>query len=212
MSGSSDIKDLHPSVRKWWEPWASDLGIVGLNYSWQFRKAHGVEQVLDPAQWEGYDQIEGLIDGLISQPNSRRHVITTWNASDMNSEMCPITNCHNTMTQFFVQDSRLFMSTYQRSVDVMLGLPHNWIQQWAFLMWVAHRTGLAVGELSWMGGDQHIYKGHLDMAKRVVGENMAFLSQPELVYNPSGDEFKASDFMLDGEYEPIIEESLEMVT
>src|SRR5690606_26897284 len=126
--GSEDIKDLHPSVRPWWEPWANIEGQVLFNYSDQFRAFAGTDGRV-------VDQIEYLIDGIKNHPYSRRNVITTWNAADMTNPACPITNCHSTVTQAFVNpDNSLHLVTYQRSVDVICGLPHNWIQYWSFLL------------------------------------------------------------------------------
>jgi thymidylate synthase len=202
MSGSNYIGDLHESVRKWWEPWTNYLGNVQYNYSRQFRFF---------ASKTGYiDQIKTLIKGIKEHPYSRRNVITTWNTAEMNSPHCPITNCHGTVIQAFVDNfNRLTLVTYQRSVDVICGLPHNWIQYWAFLVWLAHRTGKKPYKLTWIGGDVHLYEKHMDMAKRIIEEDPH--KQPELIYKPTSDEFLADDFTLDGEYHPIINESVEMI-
>lgn len=206
MSGSADILDLHESVRHWWRPWATENGYIPFNYSVQFRDAIG-------AAGRRTDQIANLIDGIRNHPGSRRLVITTWNAAEMWSPDCPITNCHNTVTQCFVgADGALNMKTYQRSADVVCGLPHNWIQQWAFLMWLAHRSGRRVGWLEWEGGDCHVYKAHNDLTVRIL---RAAQNQrppvPRLVYAPTSDEFLADDFSLDGPYEPVITERAEMI-
>jgi thymidylate synthase len=205
MSGSSNLDDLHPSVHSWWKEWANSSGNVLFNYSKQFRRFRGETGVLD--------QIEFLIDGIKSHPYSRRNVITTWNAQEMAAAECPITNCHNTVTQAFVEDGELSLVTYQRSVDVVCGLPHNWIQQWAFLMWLAHRTGYGVGTLHWIGGDVHIYDQHLSLAERIVEESTSVVYNPELVYEPMGaTEFKADHFRLDCEYRPVLTDKAEMIT
>lgn len=152
MSGSPDINDLHPSVRPWWTPWADKTGWVNWNYSMQFRRY---------GDTSGFDQIAYLIDGIKNHPFSRRNVITTWHTEDMNREDCTITNCHGTVIQAFVRpDDSLHLVTYQRSVDVVCGLPHNWLQYWAFLLWVAHWSWRAVGSLTWIGGDVHVYEEH----------------------------------------------------
>lgn len=210
MSGSCNIKDLHPSVRKWWHPWADPEGNIANNYSMQFRSASGNGII-------NYDQIEGLIQGLIDQPSGRRHVITTWNAAEMNHPNTPITNCHNTLTQFFVdRKGALHLTTYQRSCDMVLGVPHNWIQEWAFLLWVAHKAKLSAGSMCWISGDAHIYASYLAMADRIISLNPKDYEGtehrvPQLIYSPTSDKFKADDFSLDGDYKSIIKESLELI-
>lgn len=201
MQGSDNINDLHPTVRTWWKPWADPQGFINHNYSSQFRDWGG-----------GFDQIEYLLDGIRDHPFSRRNVITTWNTSDMASPSTPITNCHGTVIQAFVQpDNKLDLFTYQRSVDVICGLPHNWIQYWAFLLWLASRTGKEPGKLQWMGGDVHVYPEHAVLAEKILRVEDSTPEPPRLLYTPSGEEFRASDFTLDSQYYPVIQDRAEMI-
>ncbi len=203
MSGSNDINDLHPSARPWWEPWANKTGNVPFNYSEQFRAFVG---------WQGQvDQVALLIDGVTNHPYSRRNVLTTWNACDMVNSATPITNCHNTVTQAFVSpaDNALNLVTYQRSADVVCGVPHNWLQMWAFLLWLARAGSRAVGSLTWVGGDCHVYDSHAGIAGRILCA--APPSQPELVYTPTTAAFRADDFTLSGPYSPVLSDRAEMV-
>ena len=102
------------------------------------------------------------------------------------------------------------METYQRSADVVVGLPANWIQQWAFLLWLARACGRKVGTLTWKGGDVHVYESHVDLAFRaLLAPSQA--DPPGLAYEPSADGFRADDFALTGPYAPAITERAEMV-
>lgn len=216
LSGSSNVRDLHPSVRKWWEPWASPSGRVKYNYGEQLR-----EQVYDATDYAApglkpcvgaFDQIAAFVDGIRSKPHSARHVISTWYSPEMYSPECPITNCHGTVIQASVNDGVLDLFTYQRSADLICGVPHNWIQYWAFLLWLSHRTGFKAGRLIWQGGDVHCYSAHESMIEKLLRIGAGSCQRtPQLIYTPSGDEFRADDFRLDGEYRPVITESVEMV-
>lgn len=203
MSGSNNVKDLHPAARPWWQPWANEEGFVFFNYSRQFREFEGASGHVD--------QIALLIDGVKNHPFSRRNVITTWNAADMNHPLCPISNCHNSLTQAFVDGANaLHLVTYQRSVDVVCGVVHNWIQEWAFLLWLASRTGRGVGSLTWIGGDVHLYEEHAELAQKVV--DVAHSEPcPELAYAPTCEEFRAEDFRLDRPYLPRILDRARMI-
>lgn len=206
LSGSNFIDDLHPAVRSWWEPWAAENGEVHFNYSRQLRNYSG--------DCGSVDQIQYLIDTIREHPNSRRAVITTWNTADMVHSLCPITNCWGTVIQAFVEDGDLSLMTYQRSADVVCGLPHNLAQMWALLMWLARRGGKGVGKLIWVGGDVHLYECHAGLADRICdlhGDPKGYDYPPDLIYEPSSEEFLAEDFSLDGEYAPLIEERAEMV-
>lgn len=206
MSGSSNIKDLHEKVRHWWEPWADKKGLIRNNYSKQFRRFKGDEGTID--------QVQYMINNLKKDPNSRRNAITTWNTADMASPNTPITNCHGSLIQAFVgADNQVDLAMHQRSADMALGVPHNFIQYWAFMIWLAHKSGRKPGSLFWFGGDCHIYNDHIDMVKKMrkqVEKKRYTYEIPNLVYTPTSEEFKADDFTLDIRYKPIIKESLKM--
>jgi thymidylate synthase len=214
MSGSNEMRDLHPSVHPWWQPWATDEasyhkpGVkpdmrVLYNYSVQFRDFQGRGCEID--------QIAYLTDGVRGHPFSRRNLITTWNTAEMAQDDCPITNCHGSLVQAFVDpDNTLHLTMYQRSADVVCGVPHNWIQYWAFLLWLAKRTGREVGSFTWIGGDVHLYHRHRELALRLASvEDVP--PAPTLVYRGDGDDFKADDFDIYGEYRPVITDRAEMV-
>lgn len=206
LSGSNNINDLHEKVRHWWEPWADKkTGIINYNYGHQFRNSHGTHG-------DGIDQISKLIYNLQIDPFSRRNIITTWNTVDMLSPFCPITNCHGSLIMTSVnQDKTLHLTMVQRSADMILGVPHNWIQYWAFLLWLSNKTNLNVGSLTWIGHDCHIYNEHINVAKRIVKEESEKIVTPKLVYNLSSSEFKTNDFILDGKYTPYLNEKVKMI-
>lgn len=211
MSGSNNIYDLHEKVRHWWEPWANEDGWIHNNYGVQFRRYRGMCHTGNPLV-KTTDQIQYLINGIKQHPYSRRNVISTWQTHDMVSPATPITNCHGSMIQFFVEpeDESLHLTMYQRSSDMVLGLPHNLIQYWAFLQYMAKMTMKRVGTFTWLGGDCHIYQDHYDMVKE-MGEKLFHVKKvPLLIYHPSGKEFKADDFKLSDKYNPIITKNLKM--
>ena len=205
MSGSNNVYDLHQSVRHWWHPWTDRMGNIMSNYSKQFRSYDG------SAFRKGFDQIQAFIDGIKEKPHSARHVITTWHTEEMYSPDTKITNCHGTVIQAFVHDGVLDLTMYQRSADLICGVPHNWIQYWAFLLWLSHRTGNKPGQFIWDGGDVHIYAAHYEMTGRIMYTDVDSVRTPQLVYTPTSEDFKADDFSLDGPYTPIITDSVEMV-
>lgn len=212
MSGSNNIKDLHPAVHHWWKDWADKDGWVHYNYSDQFRYFRGAD--LTKPEFDrafSFDQISYLIEGIKKHRTSRRLVATTWNPAEMNLPNCPITNCHGTVIQLFSDDETkiLDLTTYQRSCDLILGVPHNWIQYWAFLLWVAKRTGSKVGKMIWIGGDVHIYNepSHRKAADWIVehrgDSTINSYGSPELVFDgDDDDDFKACDFELNRPYQP----------
>lgn len=206
LSGSTNLDSMHPDVHPWWKPWANEYGNIPYGYG-------------DVLRWWGednFDQIGYLLNGIRGHPFSRRNVVTTWDTEKMASPECPITNCWGTVIQAFVDTvDRLHLVTYQRSADVICGLPHNWVQMWAFQTWLARRAEKQMGTLTWMGGDVHLYQAHYDLARMIVDRGSLtsppIPEPPALVYLPSGEDFRADDFSLSGPYEPLIQDRAEMV-
>lgn len=204
MSGSDRLDELHEKVRPWWAPWADAAGEIANSYGGQFRRSAGRRGAVD--------QIERLIAGVREHPYSRRNVATTWNAADMAHPSTPLTTCHGTVIQCFVEaGDRLTLRTYQRSCDVVVGLGSNWLQYWGFLLWLASRTGRKVGRLLWEGGDVHVYAQHEGLARRILEAADKAGPTPTLRYEPTAEDFLADDFRLEGEYRPALEERAEMV-
>ena len=108
------------------------------------------------------DQLVNLIEGLKTDPNSRRHIISAWNPGDLDKMALP--PCHAFM-QFYLRNNVLSCQMYQRSADVFLGVPFN-IASYALLTHlIANEIGADVGELILTFGDVHIYNNHVDAVK-----------------------------------------------
>jgi thymidylate synthase len=199
LSGDPKCPEQHLD---WWEGQLNQQGEYLSGYGHQLRDFSG---------W--FDQIKFLLNGLKEHRGSRRLVATTWNPGEMamiteinenpNTPSC----CHGSMIQCFVREGKLHMTQYQRSADVLLGVPHNWLQYWALLLYLAHWSNLEVGSLRWLFGDVHLYQeeSHIECARQIIQAPIRFVdSTLKMCYNPilslAGDipEFKASDFTMEG--------------
>lgn len=124
----------------------------------EFGKPQSIQRVA--ADRTEIDQLKNLIDGLMNDPNGRRHILTAWNIAEFDQMALP--PCH-VMSQYYVNKNKeLSCHMYQRSVDAFLGLPFN-IASYALLTnLIAHHCGFTPGELVISTGDTHIYKNHID--------------------------------------------------
>lgn len=192
ISGSTNCNDLPENVRHWWTPWADENGNLGPTYGEQFRQATWVSM---DGTVKVVDQLKDTLDGIIKDPNSRRHIISLWHTPAMNQTNLPC--CHGTVIQFYVNDGKLSCQMYQRSADTFIGLPVN-IASYALLThMMAQQAGLGVGEFIWTGGDVHLYENHVEQAWEQLRREPFPL--PTLILNkaPSLFEYKIEDFVID---------------
>ncbi|WP_440895689.1 thymidylate synthase [Amphibacillus sp. Q70] len=130
---------------------------------------------------ETIDQLKEVIEGIQTNPDSRRHLVTAWNPEDVPSNMA-LPPCH-ALFQFYVADGKLSCQLYQRSADIFLGVPFN-IASYALLTHlIAFECGLEVGEFVHTLGDAHIYQNHIDQVNEQLSRTSYAL--PELKINPN---------------------------
>jgi thymidylate synthase len=197
-------------LKDWWDNQLSLSGNLLDGYSSQFRRfSMSDESGID---LETFDQVEFILNALKTNPNSRRLVMTVWNPGEManitetNQNPNTPTCCHSIVVQFFARSGKLHMKTYQRSADMLLGVPHNWVQSWAMLMYFARHAGLKVGSMTWMWGDAHIYKeaSHLEVVDKLLKGQYNFNAVVNLHHAPTMYDFKANDFLISGDIaEPV---------
>ena len=197
LSGSVDVKELHEKYGVTiWDEWEQEDGTIGPGYGAQWRNAEWAGEAYSTNQ---VDQMQNLIDGIIADPYSRRHIVNAWNVGQIDQMALP--PCH-TMFQCYVHtDGTLDLQLYQRSSDMFLGLPFN-IAQYALLQRIiADLTGYRAGKLHITIGDAHIYTNHFEQVREQLVREPK--SAPKLMMGvPMGlDDLKVTDFRLIG-YEP----------
>ena len=143
---------------------------------------------------DNIDQIAEVIESIKNNPDSRRHIVSSWSVPEVNIMALP--PCH-TMFQFYVSDGYLDCKLYQRSADAFLGVPYNITSYSLLLMMIAQVTGLKPRRFIHTFGDAHIYLNHIEQVKEQLNRDCYEL--PEMKINPeitNIDNFKMSDFEL----------------
>jgi thymidylate synthase len=155
LRGDTNIRYLRENGVTIWDEWADENGELGPVYGHQWRS-------WPTPDGKSIDQISQVISQIKNKPDSRRHIVTAWNPSEVDKMALP--PCH-ALFQFYVAEGKLSCQLYQRSADYFLGVPFN-IASYALLTYIfAQQCELLPGEFIWTGGDVHLYTNHIDQAK-----------------------------------------------
>jgi thymidylate synthase len=153
LRGDTNVAYLRDKGVTIWDEWADERGDLGPVYGKQWRSW--------PTPKGDVDQLAGVVEQIKKNPDSRRLIVSAWNVGEL--DRMALLPCH-ALFQFYVADGRLSCQLYQRSADVLLGVPFN-IASYALLThMVAQQCDLAVSDFVWTGGDCHLYRNHLEQA------------------------------------------------
>jgi thymidylate synthase len=188
ISGDTNISYLNENGVRIWDEWADKDGNLGPVYGYQWRS-------WPAADGRKIDQLTEAINAIKISPDSRRIIVSAWNAGEI--ERMALPPCH-VMFQFYVAEGRLSCQLYQRSCDIFIGIPFN-IASYALLtMMVAQVTGLKPGDFVHTLGDAHIYLNHLEQVKLQLTREPYPL--PAMIINPEVNDilkFRYEDFSLE---------------
>ena len=190
LRGDTNVAYLREHGVTIWDEWADERGELGPVYGKQWRR-------WEAPDGRSIDQIARLVEGLKTNPDSRRHLVVAWNPAEVDQMALP--PCH-ALFQFYVAEGRLSCQLYQRSADVFLGVPFN-IASYALLThMLAQQCDLEVGEFVWTGGDTHLYLNHLEQADTQLARTplplprLAIRRRPDSIFDYVFDDFEFRDY------------------
>lgn len=189
LNGDTNTRYLNDNNVAIWDEWADASGDLGPIYGAQWRSW----PMPDGRQ---VDQIQGVIDTLARDPDSRRIIVSAWNVAEL--DQMALAPCH-CLFQFYVADGRLSCQLYQRSADIFLGVPFN-IASYALLThMVAQQADLRVGDFIWTGGDSHLYLNHIEQANEQLARKLLPLPTLALKRRPASiSDYRFEDFEIIG--------------
>ena len=192
LSGDTNVRWLQERGVSIWNEWADAEGELGPVYGYQWRHWRTPDG-------REIDQIAQVVKSIREKPDSRRHIVSAWNPSDVDRMALP--PCH-ALFQFYVADGKLSCQMYQRSADLFLGVPFN-IASYALLtLMIAQVTGHAPGEFVLTLGDAHLYLNHLEQAREQLAREPR--ASPRMRLNTTVKDvfaFGYEDFAIEG-YDP----------
>lgn len=187
ISGDTNIKYLKDNDVKIWDEWADENDNLGPVYGYQWRS-------WPAADGRKIDQLSNVISSIKTTPDSRRHIVNTWNVGEIEKMALP--PCH-ILFQFYVAEGKLSCQMYQRSCDIFIGVPFNIASYSLLTLMVAQATSLKPGEFIHTLGDAHIYLNHIEQVKLQLTREPYKL--PTMTINPDVidiTKFRYEDFAL----------------
>jgi thymidylate synthase len=190
LRGDSNVKYLQDNGVSIWNEWADENGELGPIYGVQWRS-------WPTPDGGSIDQIAEAVELLRTNPDSRRILVSAWNASEIPNMALP--PCH-TLFQFYVADGKLSCQLYQRSADIFLGVPFN-IASYALLThMMAQQANLKVGDFVWTGGDCHLYSNHFEQADEQLQREplalptLAIRRKPKSIFDYHFEDFEVLNY------------------
>ena len=209
LRGDTDIGYLLEHDVHIWDKWANDHGRIGPMYGKQWRAwdaGYTDQQIDDPDQtgaktWvrthHAIDQVWTIINTLRADPFSRRHVVTAWNVADLDKMV--LHPCHGTFQCYVRAGTYLDMQVYQRSADLVIGVPFNIASYALLLHMLADQTGHKPGKLTHVLGDAHIYENHIGAARLLLRRKPRPLPRLTIPYPVVDiDSYELESFKLEG--------------
>ena len=127
------------------------------------------------------DQLKKLVDNLSNGIDDRGEILSFYNPGEFH--LGCLRPCMHTHT-FSLLGNDLYLTSYQRSCDVPLGLNFNQVQAFTLLALIAQITGNNPKKCFHKISNAHVYSDQLPMLKDVQMKREPF-SSPQLHINPN---------------------------
>ena len=166
----------------WWDEWDIGNRTIGSVYGETVRR---------------YNSVKELLNGLITNPDGRRHIISLWQEKEF-QEKHGLKPCAF-LTMWNVRHGKdgvdyLDMCLVQRSSDFCTAGCINQVQYLVFLNLVARHCGYTPGRFTWFYDNIQIYDRHIEQAKELIDREPVDC-EPKIWLNPKKTDFY--DFTVD---------------
>lgn len=126
------------------------------------------------------DQLQKIVTDLNSGIDDRGEILSFYNPGEFH--LGCLRPCMHTHTFSLLEDT-LYLTSYQRSCDVPLGLNFNQVQVFTLLALMAQITGYKAGKAYHKIVNAHIYEDQLELMETVQLQRQPYAS-PQLQINP----------------------------
>ena len=209
INGARTQEELVKYGCKWWKYWVTKEKCAkrGLQEGNLGPGSYGGAFASFPTQDGGtFNQFEEITKQMKERPELKTHFISPWipqytiRNSDHQQKVV-VAPCHGWI-HFRIFEDKLSMLMFQRSCDLLIGCPSNWVQYSALLIAMAEVLNLQPYDFIHTISDAHIYENQLPWVEEILSrENKKFPTLKLVKKHDRISDYRSNDFEL-SDYKP----------
>lgn len=175
INGARTQSELESFGCYWWSPWVTEAKCRkrGLEPGDLGPGSYGAAfHAFPTAEGAPYNQIKNIVEQIIEFPHLKTHFISPWipqytirgSGKQQKVVVCP---CHGWI-HLLVHGNKLILHMFQRSGDIPVGVPSNFVQYAALALMIASVTGLEAYEYVHSFSDAHIYVDQVPAVEKML--------------------------------------------
>lgn len=202
INGARTQEELVQFGCKWWKAWATEAKCAkrGLETGDLGPGSYGAAFATFPtADGSTFNQFEEITKQMKERPELKTHLISPWIPQYTirnidHQQKVVVAPCHGWI-HFRIINGKLNMVMWQRSCDVLIGCPSNWVQYSALLLAMADVLCLEPNEFIHMISDAHIYENQMPWVEEILSrESKPFPTLKLVKKHERISDYRASDF------------------
>ena len=204
INGARTQEELEKFGCKWWKYWVTEKKCAkrGLATGDLGPGSYGAAFASFPtADGSYFNQFEEIIKQMRERPELKTHLISPWIPyytirNKDHQQKVVVAPCHGWI-HFRIFDDKLSMTMWQRSCDVLIGCPSNWVQYSALLLAMSDVLGLKPYEFIHQISDAHIYANQLQYVDEILSRESRSFPTLKLVRSRERiQDYRKEDFEL----------------
>lgn len=177
LNGARTQKELEEFGCKWWNRWVTKerCAIFNLPEGDLGDGSYGAAWASFPTKEGGsFNQIKHLVQQVKERPYLRTHIVSPWIPQytlqhEGLTRKVVVAPCHGWIHVLaYPETKELTIHHFQRSGDLPVGVPFNFVQYAAFGMMLAQIVGYSFKEVVYTFSDVHIYESQYEKVEELI--------------------------------------------
>ncbi len=207
INGARTTKELEEFGCRWWKSWVTPEKCAkrGLEAGDLGPGSYGAAFANFPTADGGtFNQFEEIVKQMRFRPELKTHFITPWIPQytlrkPNHQQKVVVAPCHGWI-HFRIIEGKISMVLVQRSCDLLIGLPSNWVQYSALLLAMAQVLNLEPYEFIHFISDAHIYENQMGEVDEILSREskpfptLKLVKKHERISDYRREDFELSDY------------------